>query len=82
MASSCGVCGSDEIAQDEVIEEHVLHLAHCVRCDHRWTWTGGKVALLRPLPYATSAHSHEDAVPYESHEGAFLFELEEEANAA
>lgn len=33
----CGVCGSDEIAVDEVWERGLLRLSECRRCENVWT---------------------------------------------
>jgi ribosomal protein L37AE/L43A len=34
---ACAVCGSHEIALDEVIERGLWHLAECRRCANQWT---------------------------------------------
>jgi hypothetical protein len=34
---SCGICGSTEIATDEVWERGLWLLAECGRCANRWT---------------------------------------------
>jgi len=33
----CGVCGSDEVAVDEVWERGLLRLSECHRCENVWT---------------------------------------------
>jgi hypothetical protein len=33
----CGVCGSDQIAVDEVWERGLLRLSECRRCENVWT---------------------------------------------
>jgi hypothetical protein len=39
VAPRCAVCGGASVRTDEVAERVVVRLAHCTRCDHRWTWT-------------------------------------------
>lgn len=35
--SYCGVCGSDEVAVDEVYDRGLLRLSECRRCENVWT---------------------------------------------
>jgi DNA-directed RNA polymerase subunit M/transcription elongation factor TFIIS len=39
-AVCCRVCGGHEVVQDEVNDRGVFRLAHCLRCEHRWTERG------------------------------------------
>ena len=48
---SCRLCGSLEIAVDEVLDAGVLQLAECARCGHRWT-ERPLLAVSRPLEWA------------------------------
>ncbi len=33
----CCICGFSEVQTDEAIDQSVLFLAECPRCEHRWT---------------------------------------------
>jgi uncharacterized Zn finger protein len=33
----CQVCGFSEVRTDEVLDDGVMLLAECPRCEHRWT---------------------------------------------
>jgi hypothetical protein len=62
FASSCTVCGSAEIAVDEVYERGLWRLSECRRCAHQWTdgpfgGPRGPVARVLALP----AESHAEA---------------------
>jgi transcription elongation factor Elf1 len=49
----CPVCGSREVARDEVSHGGPLQLAECARCRHRWTWRAvgsGRLVLASPAP--------------------------------
>ena len=37
----CPICGSEQIAADEVQQLGRLRLSECLRCDHRWTRRSG-----------------------------------------
>jgi len=37
LPACCSVCGSHEIATDEVHERGLLLLSECRRCENRWT---------------------------------------------
>jgi len=51
---ACAVCGSSDVAIDEVFERGLWRLGECRRCHHRWT--EGPFGP-RPLALARSAGS-------------------------
>jgi hypothetical protein len=59
--TACAVCGSPDIAADEVLHRGLWLLGECGRCGHRWTagpFAGPlpAPAILRPVPsYETEA---------------------------
>jgi len=44
---ACRVCASRSVLVDEVLEEGLLGLAQCTRCDYRWTWRPQRVFRVR-----------------------------------
>jgi hypothetical protein len=36
-ATCCRVCGGCDVREDQVMDRGFWRLAHCGRCDHRWT---------------------------------------------
>lgn len=47
-SAPCAVCGSEDLATDEVFERGLWHLGECRRCHHRWTV--GPLASVGPAP--------------------------------
>ena len=37
ISSCCAVCGSDQVAVDEVYERGLWRLSECRRCENQWT---------------------------------------------
>jgi hypothetical protein len=48
LRASCAVCGSEDLAMDEVLERGRWLLGECGRCRHRWTV--GPLADVAPAP--------------------------------
>jgi len=61
IAPSCAVCGSAEIAVDEVREARGLwRLSECRRCAHQWTdgpFGGPRGPVARVLALPTESHA-------------------------
>ena len=58
--SCCTVCGSDQVAVDEVYERGLWRLSECRRCEHQWTdgpFGGPRGPVARVLALPSEAHA-------------------------
>ena len=58
----CAVCGSDQVAVDEVYERGLWRLSECRRCENRWTdgpfgGPRGPVARVMAVPRESHAEA-------------------------
>ena len=59
-AQACAVCGSTDVAIDEVFERGLWLLSECRRCAHQWTegpFGGPRGPVARRQPSAPQEHA-------------------------
>ncbi len=61
-STCCPVCGSRNISRDAVLEQGLLQLAECRRCDQRWTWREPQLFVGRAVRSA-AVQVEDDASP-------------------